>query len=139
MSVPLKFRNKTMVFVPLVHTANTILKWLSAEERAFPFRVNQSQQPHINYRHIPIRALNELRHAIDRLEARLLEVRCPVLVLQGKGDTVVSAKSAEMLYKRLGSRRKHVHLIDAERHQILAEDVGETRALINDFLASLSV
>ena len=138
-SVPLKFRNKTMIFIPLVHTANTILKWLSAEERAFPFRVNQSQQPHINYRHIPIRALNELRHAIDRLEARLPEVRCPVLVLQGKGDTVVSAKSAEMLYKRLGSRRKHVHIVDADRHHILAEDVGETRALINDFLASLSV
>jgi esterase/lipase len=138
-AVPLGFRKKTMVFVPLVHTANTILKWLSAEERAFPFRVNRSQQPDVNYRHIPIRALNELRHAIDHLEGCLPEVRCPVLVLQGTGDNVVTANSAERLQKRLGSQRKHMHMVQADRHHILSEDVAETRALINDFLASLSV
>ena len=66
-------------------------------------------------------------------------MRCPVLVLQGTGDNVVNANSAERLQKRLGSQRKHVHMVQADRHHILAEDVAETRALINDFLASLSV
>ncbi|MGE0386122.1 MAG: alpha/beta fold hydrolase [Gammaproteobacteria bacterium] len=136
-AAPLKFANRNMVFVPLVHGANVLLRSLSPAEGVKLFRANESEHPHINYRNVPIRALYELRQAVDALRDALPRVTCPVRILQGTQDRVVDPSSAQLLHDQLGSSDREVTMIPSQRHGILNEDVGQTHALIERFLERL--
>jgi len=136
-SVPLKFRNKNLNFVPLGHGANKLIRWVSSFEGIKPFRPNESEHPHINYRNMPMRSLFELRRLVDELDDRLPDVRCPVTLVQGTEDQVVDPKSVEMIYKKLGSPEKSLHMVPSRRHGILNEDIGDTHETLLSFLASL--
>ena len=135
-SVPLKFQNKNMVFVPLMHNANKLVRWMSAYEGIMPFHLNESEQPEINYRHIPIRGLYELRRMMEDLQGHLKNVSCPVLLLQGSGDPVVAPDSAELLYDGLETTDKSIRIINAGRHGILNEDIDDTQQTIMDFISA---
>ncbi len=137
-SVPLKFRDRNMIFVPLVHGANRLVRWVSSFEGMMPFRPRDSEHPHINYRNVPIRGVYELRHMVDDLEERLSDVQCPVTLIQGTEDPIVEPKSAELIHKRLGTSQKKLALVPATRHGILYEDIGDTQETIISFLKSLS-
>jgi len=134
-AVALRFRNRNMVFVPIVHGANRLVGWVSSHEGLMPFRSHRSEHPHINYRHMPIRGLYELRRLADDVEDRLPEVRLPVLLLQGSADPVVEPSGAHRAHARLGSNDKRLVMIPSERHGILYEDIGDTQRAIIDFLA----
>jgi len=136
-STPLKFRNRNLVFVPLVHGANRLVRSLSSLEGVMPFRPNASEHPHINYRNIPVRGLYELRRMVDALGRRLGDVRAPALVMQADADPVVEPRSARIIHRRLGSSDKRLHMVAAARHGILHEDLGGTVALVTDFVESL--
>ena len=82
-STPMKFVNKNMIFVPLIHGANKLAQWVSTLEGIMPFRENDSEHPHINYRNMAIRGLFELRRMVDELDRRLPEIDCPVALVQG--------------------------------------------------------
>ncbi len=136
-SVPMRFRNRNLIFVPLLHGANRLASWLPSFEGIIPFRPNESEHPHINYRNIPVRGLYELRLLVDVAEKRLSEVACPVLVMQGDADKVVDPKSAEILMKKLGSAHKQLHKVRSQRHGILNEDIDDTHAALIDYLREL--
>ncbi len=137
-SAPLKFRNRNLAFVPIVHGINRLTEWASPLEGIMPFRVHESEHPHINYRHVPIRGLFELRCVADELEQRLPEITCPVTIIQGSEDRVVDPGSAKLIVSKLGSAEKSLHMIASQRHGILHEDVGDTQAIAISFLKSLS-
>ncbi|MCC6201531.1 MAG: alpha/beta hydrolase [Gammaproteobacteria bacterium] len=132
----MKYRNRNMRFVPLMHGANSMVRWLSSYEGVMPFRTNQSEHPHINYLHMPIRGLYELTQLNAALRERLPQVRCPVLLIQSMQDRVVDPVSAEQIYELLGTPLKQLHWVESTRHGILNEDIGDTQARILDFLAS---
>lgn len=136
-SVPLRFRNRNMIFVPLLHGANRVASWLPLFEGIIPFRLNESEHPRINYRNIPVRGLYELRLLVDQAEKRLKEVTCPVLVMQGDEDKVVDPRSAEILMMKLASPAKKLHVIPSERHGILNEDIGDTHEILVGYLQAL--
>ena len=136
-SAPLKFYNKNLIFVPLMHGANKLTRWLSSYEGIMPFRQNESEHPHINYRNIPIRGLFELRRMVDELDTRLPDVRTPAVIIQGTEDKVVDPKSAELIYKKMGSTEKALHLVPSTRHGILNENIGNVQEQVQSFLASL--
>ncbi len=136
-SAQLKFRNKNLIFVPLIHGANKVAQWLPYLEGVMPFRVNESEHPRINYRNMAIRGLYELRRMVDKLKNRLGKVECPVLIVQGDEDTVVDPKSADLIYQKLGSRDKTIHMVPSKRHGILNEDIGDTHDAVLAFAASL--
>ncbi len=139
-AVPLRFRNKNMVFVPLMHGANRLVRWASSYEGIIPFRTNDaSEQPDINYKQMPIRGLYELRQMVSDLEDRLGDVRCPVLVLQGNDDPIVMPDSAEQIYDRLPNPDKTLEIVVSARHGILTEDIGNTHQAIIDFLRKPSL
>ena len=81
--------------MPIVHGINRLTEWASPLEGIMPFRVHESEHPHINYRHVPIRGLFELRCVADELVQRLPDVVCPVAVIQGDEDHVVDPGSAK--------------------------------------------
>jgi esterase/lipase len=138
-AVPLKFRNKNMMFVPLMHGANSVVRWASSYEGIVPFRANDaSEQPDINYRHMPIRGLYELRQMVNDLEGHLADVQCSVLLLQGSSDPIVAPESAERIYDRLPHADKILEIVNSARHGILKEDIGDTQRLICNFINNVS-
>ncbi len=136
-SVPIRFQNRAMALVPLVHGANRLVAMLSSREGVMPFQPNASEHPHINYRHMPVRALHELRRLVNDLESALGRVICPVSLVQATEDPVVKPESVQRIARRLKRAECSVHMVDSERHGIVYEDVGETHAVITDFLERL--
>jgi esterase/lipase len=134
---PIKFRNKNMRFVPLMHGVNRIVEWLSAYEGVMPFRPNDSEHPSINYRNMPLRGLYELSHLASHSNSLLSSITSPICFIQSTGDQVVNPKSATIAYEKVGSAYKELHWVESERHGILNENIGETHELVLNFLERL--
>ena len=134
---PMKYQNRNMWFVPLMHGANKIVRWLSSYEGIVPFRPNQSEHPHINYRNMPVRGLYELTRLEDTLSEVLPQISCPVTLIQATEDRVVDPQSANMIFDKLGSEDKRLHWVESKRHGILNEDIGDTQQHVFDFLTRL--
>ena len=137
-SVPVKFRNRNLIFVPVIHGINKLTKWMSSLEGLLPFHPNESEHPNINYRHIPVRGLFELRRLVDNMKRRLGDVICPVAVIQGTEDKIVDPKSAKIVLEKVASTDTSLHMIPSKQHGILNEDIGGTQELVTSFLMSLS-
>ncbi len=137
-SVPVKFRNRNLIFVPVIHGLNKLTRWVSSLEGLMPFRVNQSEHPDINYRHIPMRGLFELRRLVDDMKRRLADVACPLTVIQGTEDQIVDPRSAEIILDKVASTDTSLHMIPSRRHGILNENIGGAQELVTAFLMSLS-
>ena len=131
---PIKFRNRNMRFVPLMHGANRVVRWVSKYEGLMPFRLNESEHPHINYRNMPIRSLYELTRLVAHLKEELGAVTCPVCIVQSAEDRVVDPHSATIAYDLLQTQDKEIHWIESERHGILNEDIGGTHTVLLDFV-----
>lgn len=136
-STPMKFMNKKMIFVPLIQRANEIARWIPSLEGVMPFRVNESEHPHINYRNMSIRGLFELRRMVEELNRRLPKIDCPVTLIQGDADRVVDPKSLAILYRRLTTKEKTVKLVPSTRHGILNENIAGTQEIVREALAAL--
>lgn len=134
---PLRFRNRNMRFVPLMHGANRIVRWLSSYEGVIPFRPNASEHPHINYLHMPLRGLYELTRLAAYVERVLPELKVPTCIIQADADHVVDPHSASLVYESVHAAAKELHWVRSARHGILNEDIGPTHALVLDFLARL--
>jgi len=123
-----------MMFVPLVHGTNTLVRWLSSYEGIRPYIVNNSEHPEVNYRNIPVRGLYELRRLVTEMESRLADVHCPTLIVQGDEDPVVVPKSAEIIFEKLGTKEKELYFIHSAQHSILMENADRTQEKIMLYL-----
>ena len=137
-SAPVKFRNRNLAFVPLLHGANTIARWVPTLEGVIPFQTNDSEHPDINYWNIPIRGLYELRLTVEGLKQALPLVSVPALIMQGTKDHVVDPDSAKIIMEGLSSERKTLEMVEAKRHGILHEDIGDCQETVLSFIGSLS-
>ena len=135
-ATPMRFMNKNMVIVPLVHGANQLVQLVKAEGM-MPFRPNESEHPHINYSHMPVRALYELGRLVEDLKKCLPQVQQPVFIVQGDQDPVVDPDSARRLYHALGSDHKKILMVPSERHGILYQSIGPTWSGIIGFINEL--
>ncbi len=135
-AVPVKFRNRNMIFVPVIQGINKLAQWIWSLEGLMPFRPNDSEHPKINYRHMPIRGLFELGQLVDDMKSNLADVTCPVAVIQGTEDPVIDPESAELVLDGVASKETSIHMIPSRRHGILAEDIGGTQDLVISFLGS---
>ncbi|RLA20454.1 MAG: alpha/beta hydrolase, partial [Gammaproteobacteria bacterium] len=133
-SVPIKFVESSFMLVPLLHNTNTFVQWLSSFEGIKPFIENIPEHPDINYRNTPVRALYELRMLIQEIEDILPDITTPCLILYADQDPVVSIQSAEIVYQKLGAEQKQMHIINAQQHGILMENIGHIWSLIDNFL-----
>lgn len=134
-SAALKFMNRNMMFVPLVHGANKMTNWLPSFEGIMPFRTNDTEHPNINYRNMPMRGLFELKRLVDELDDILGDIDCPVSLYQGTQDPVVDPVSAERIFAKLETRKKWLHKIPSKRHGILNENTDGVQEKIIQHLA----
>jgi len=134
-AAPQDYRNRNLVFLPLVHGLNRLSDWLPSYDGVMPFRPNESEHPHINYRNIPIHGLYQLRIMTSALPRHLPKIKVPTLVIQGDNDPVVDPDSARQIFQKLKVTDKALHWIPSNRHGILNENIGDTCKLITNFIA----
>ncbi|MEM7170058.1 MAG: alpha/beta fold hydrolase [Pseudomonadota bacterium] len=137
-AAPYKLRNKNLAFVPLVHRVNRLAEWVPSVEGVMPFRPNEPEHPEVNYRHIPVRGLYELRRVVEEMIRRLPEVGCPTALVQGDEDPVVDPKSMDLIHAKLTNTNAVTHSVSAQQHGILYDDIGDTREFVSAFLEDLS-
>jgi len=133
-AVPMKFVDKSFLFIPLIHGTNRLIKWVSSVEGVKPFIENSPEHKAINYRNIPVKSLYELKRLLDDVEQKLHEIEMPALVIYADNDPVVDVKSAEIIMSGLGAECKKLITIHSNRHGILMENIGSTWESINVFL-----
>ncbi len=135
-AVPIKFINPAFMLVSLLYGVNKLVDWVSSYEGVKPFIDNRSEHPSINYRHVPVKSLYELRRLIHDMDDFLPLCNIPVLILHGEHDPVVSINSAPEIMDKLGTGNRQLKIIDSTRHGILMENIGGTWSIINDFMMS---
>lgn len=135
-SAPVEFHSKQMKFVPLLHRANKLVRWVNAEG-LMPFRPNDAENPQINYAHIPIRALYQLQKMINHFFDHPAVIDCPVTIIQADQDPVVVARSAEQLYQHIEAKQKQIIMVHSDRHGILFADIDNTRQKVIDSVLKL--
>ncbi len=138
-SAPLKFRDRNVGYAPLIHGINRLAEWVYAEDGIKPFHLTEPDYPSMEYRHMPIRGLVELRKAADALERSLRQITCPVAIIQGTDDPVVDPDSARLIHSQIGSSQKSLHMVPSSRHGILHENIGDTQGLVVSLLGTLAV
>ncbi len=137
-STPVKFGNRNIVFVPLVHGLNKLISLVKSSENTNPFSINDSDHPEINYRHIPIKALYELRLMIDAMKKKLSDISCPTLILHAERDAVADISGVKIIEKNIGSDQLSVITIASDRHGLILEDIGDSQTHIMAFLTRLA-
>ena len=126
---PVHFKNKNMVFVPLVHHANRLVSWVNSEG-IVPFTPNEPENPEINYQHIPVRALYQLQRFIDQLRANTLTISADVYLYQGDHDPVVDPTSLQTLQRLIVADRKFAITLDSDTHGVIYRNIDEVQQKI---------
>ena len=133
-SVPLKFVDKSFLFVPFLHGTNRLIKWVSSIEGIKPFLENISEHPSINYKNVPVKSLYELRRLNEDIEAHLQDINIPTLIVYADEDPVVDSQSARLIFEKLVTLDKRIITISSQKHGILMENIGGLWKEINVFL-----
>jgi esterase/lipase len=131
-SPPFKF-SASGPMAPLLRSPNILVRWMS-RRNSRPFVERTPEYPQYAYREVPLRTLYELRRLIQELEESLADVQCPVLLAQADHDPILDPESARMIYKALSSKNRILRSVHADRHNMLAEDIGGIRDIVIRFL-----
>lgn len=134
-SVPVKFIDRSFLFIPLLHGTNRLVKWVSSIEGVKPFLENTPEHPTINYSHVPVKSLYELRELMDEVEQQLPDIKIPTLMIFADHDPVVALESAHIILEKIASKDKKLITIHSNRHGILMENIDDTWEAIKLFLA----
>jgi len=126
---PLRFKNKNMVFVPLVHHANRLVSWVNSEG-IVPFTPNEPENPQVNYQHIPVRALYQLQRFVDIFKDNALSINADVFLYQGDRDPVVDPKSLALLDKLIVAEHKSAITLRSDRHGVIYHNVDNVQQKI---------
>ena len=133
-AIPIKFNNPAFTLVSLLHGTNKLVDWVSAYEGVKPFIENDQEHPLVNYRHVPIKALYELRQLIHDMDEFLPLCTCPILIMYAKDDPVVSVKSAYKVMAAITANNKQLKIINSNQHGILTENSAGTWEMIDEFM-----
>lgn len=131
-SPPFKF-SASGPMAPLLRSPNILVRWMS-RRTSRPFVERAPEYPQYAYREVPLRTLYELRRLIQELAESLADVQCPVLLAQADHDPILDPESARMIHKALSSKNRILRSVHADRHNMLAEDIGGIRDIVIRFL-----
>lgn len=124
-STPLRLQDFAAKFAPAVSMWNRLMDTVKIEDAKKEFVENHPENPHINYSRNPVSGVRELERLMDALEPRLENIKMPSLVVQSQQDPVVNPKSAEQIFKHLGSEDKQLIFFNFNRHGILLGEGAE--------------
>lgn len=135
---PIKFKNKNMMFVPLLHGVSRLVRWVSSFEGVMPYRENDPEHSRVNYRNIPVRGLYELVRMNEALIKKLKRVQCPCFLMQSAGDPIITADSSKILQDGLVNADVTYIEVDSDRHGIIYENEAGAHKLILRYVQQFS-
>lgn len=133
-SAPVLVYDKNIHLLPLVMAARAVLRHIPGLRHALRFYGYGVNQPDQTYSRVPVHALNELRLLMKEMVAGLGKVKIPVLVVQGLSDHTVKAKSATVIFNRLGGA-KDLKWIAGGPHGLIGQNFGATWEVLREFVA----
>ena len=133
--VPVKFQNPNMMLVSLLHGVNRFTQFVATKDAIKAFVLNDTEHPHINYRHVPVSALYELRQLIEDLEKNIQYILCPVALIQAQNDPVVDPASALRLYEKLTTNDATLVMLPSSKHGILYQNTEKIWQRISSFIS----
>ncbi|MBN1668297.1 MAG: alpha/beta fold hydrolase [Anaerolineales bacterium] len=90
------------------------------------------------YQVIHLRGALQLIRMSDYVQARLAEIRRPVLVIQGRLDETVHPEVPEMILNQVSSVLKEAHWMEHSRHcVVLDQELDQVTELTLDFIAKV--
>ena len=128
-NAPVHFKNRNMVFVPLVHHANRLVSWVSSEG-LMPFTPNEPENPAINYQHVPVRALHQLQQLIEHLTEDSITINADVHLYQGDRDPVVDPASIHTLDKLIIAENRTLTTLDSDIHGVIYRNIDQVQQKI---------
>ncbi|MCH7880804.1 MAG: alpha/beta fold hydrolase [Proteobacteria bacterium] len=128
-SAPIDFKNKNLKFVPLLHHANKLVRWVFSEG-LIPFRPNEPENPEVNYQHVPIRALYQLQLLIEHLMEKPININADVYLYQTDHDPVIEPSSLDKLHQNIRAPDIEKLTIHADRHGVIYRNLDEIQQKI---------
>lgn len=129
-SAPIKFQLRSLRYAPLLNRLNKLSEWGYIQDGVKPFLLGEPEHPEFEYRNMPVRALVELQKIADALNRKLAEITSAVTIIHGSNDPIIDPESAQIIYDRIASLDKQLHIVNSDRHSILHDDIDNTHAII---------
>ena len=76
----------------------------------------------IGYEWLPTTVGLIMVDGFKRLKKALANIICPVLIIQGTKDRMITSDSAKRLYESVSSERKEIHMIEGAHHPLMNEE-----------------
>ncbi len=134
--------------VAAILTYAPAVKLALSRPRQIAMRVAAPFSPYVNknqvddgllwqgYTVYPLRAARELFRLQGETQRRLPQIRQPLLIVQGRLDTAVSAETPEYLARSVRSTRKEIHWLENSTHCVILDCEFDQAARITlDFLS----
>jgi len=81
--------------------------------------------PSWRYEQVAVKNIADLMHLIRLSKSALAKVTIPALVVQGSADRTIEPRSAEYIFKQLGSQDKELFIVPDGSHMLLLESESE--------------
>jgi esterase/lipase len=137
-STPLLLKDRLAPLSKAMHLGNKIIKALSFSNGAMPFKENNSENPEVNYTHIPISSIKNLLQLTDIAKLRIKRIQAPTLCMQAKSDPVVKKESMKILTDELKTTTLKTAWVHANHHGIIYQNTESCHQTIIDFILSQS-
>ena len=86
----------------------------------------------IGYDKIPINIVGKIKQLITQMKSNLPNIRCPVVLFQGRKDNQITKKSMDYIYQNIKSTDKQKIWLENNEHPIL--DSPDQNIIINELI-----
>lgn len=120
-AAPLGVRNRLLPLLPVINKI-PILRRAIPERYSTPVPNWLREMGWVGYDWIPTSIGFIMRDAMKRLKKALGRITCPVLIVQGSKDKVVSNDSPRRLYEGLASEKKDTWIVESANHPMMNQE-----------------
>ncbi|MDZ4185918.1 MAG: alpha/beta fold hydrolase [Desulfuromonadales bacterium] len=124
-SPPMQLQDLSSRFATTIAAWNRLMDRLKREAGKKEYAEIVPEHPEINYHRLPIVSLVAMGNVMRALAAKLPAITVPTLIVQAKGDPVVTPNGSRRLFEKLGAKEKEYLLVDLNRHGILSGPSAE--------------
>src|SRR5215475_3039564 len=95
--------------------------WLRWNRRSIPQAAQAPTAAATGYPIVPLKTFIDLDHLMTSVRTCLRKVTAPTVILQAREDDVTSPRNAYLVYDEIGSKQKHVILLEDCYHVITVD------------------
>ena len=117
-STPVGVQNRLLPLLPVIRRMPLVRRMIP-EKIPVPVPEELRQQGWVGYDWIPSAVGLAAVDGLKRLRRVLGRVTCPVFIVQGSADMMISKDSAKRIYNGIASQKKELWIVDGADHPIM--------------------